>query len=141
MLRHWTIPWPPVKCDKVCAVCDQPCDYWFGSIYDDGEENQCNDCCDKEIEQADQAYLDALQTDSDHPTGNIGAKEAYLNNKGKGKGKGAGGKDKDKGKGKGKDNGKDKDKGAGGKDKGARSRSRSPGEFSQRFDGDTAAGV
>ena len=138
MLRHWTIPWPPVV-GKVCAVCDQPCDFWFGSIYDDGEDNQCNTCCNAEIEQADQAYLEALQTDSDHPKGEGKAKEAYLIAKGKGKGKdkGAGGKDKDEGKGKGKDNGKDKDKGAGGKDKGAHSRSRSP----QRFDGDTAGGL
>ena len=74
----------------VCAVCGFPCDAWVGSIYgEDGEGNQCNACCDAEIQQADQAYLDALQTDSDHPTGNIGAKEAYLNRKGKGKDKGA----------------------------------------------------
>jgi hypothetical protein len=114
-MRHWTIPEPPVV-GKVCAVCDQPCDFWFGSIYDDGEDNQCNTCCNAEIEQADQAYLEALQTDSDHPKGEGKAKEAYLIAKGKGKGK---------------------DKGAGGKDKGAHSRSRSP----QRFDGDTAGGL
>jgi len=38
---------------KVCAVCGQPGQFWFGSIYgEDGEENQCNACCDAEIEHS-----------------------------------------------------------------------------------------
>jgi hypothetical protein len=109
--------------EKVCAVCDQPCHFFLGSIYgEEGEDNQCNACFDAEIEQADPAYLGALATDYPHPVGNVGAREAYLKGKAKGKGKG---KDKDKDKG--------KDKGAGGKDKGSRSRSRSPEQLSHAW--------
>jgi len=75
----------------ICAACGSPCDCWAGSIYgEDGEENQCNACCDKEVLLADPVYMDALTVDNEDPSGDIGATAAYMLGKAIGNGKGNG---------------------------------------------------
>jgi len=75
----------------ICAACGSPCDCWAGSIYgEDGEENQCNACCDKEVLLADPVHMDALTVDNEDPSGDIGATAAYMLGKAIGNGKGNG---------------------------------------------------